>query len=393
MIHEGATKARVGHGCRHLWRMAFGLLAAGSAVTLAAGQVGGTSRDAAFQAWWAAVTSGGVMGPPADGLCFAYRVEFVYVPPAEDLEQMRRAVADRPEHPQRMELAHYERVLAGQAYTDSKVWRLKGMWRLSQSWEHKPNFPYWDFARGRDGAWQLTEDSLTLASTDVGSVGGSAHASVSSGFTWETSLFQTGGITAAVANRVELAPVLDGDGRWTASGRRLDATGGAACTARGAWHRDRGWGTVEESEFSRLDAAGAVVGASRHLATDWRYVPELKRGVAHEVLELREDGARDKRLTLAGITPFTSAEFEALTAVPKPGGVDPVRGRLTFTSISDERGDERRHASVEDGKVMWPSPAPEGRPSRGLRIAGWASAVFVIATIVLLRLRRSHASR
>jgi hypothetical protein len=373
--------------------MVFGLLAAGSAVTVAAGQVGGAPRDAAFQGWWAAVTSGGVMGPPADGLCFAYRVEFLYVPPTEELEAIRRAVADRPEHPQRMELAHYERVLAGQAYTDSKVWRLRGMWRLSQSWEHKPNLPYWDFARGRDGAWQLTEDSLTLAPTDVGTAGGGAHASVSSGFTWETSLFQTGGITAAVANGVELAPVLGGEDRWTVSGRRLDATGGAAFTARGAWHRDRGWGTVEESEFSRLDAAGAVVGASRHLATDWRYVPELKRGVAHEVLELREDGARDKRLTLAGISRFTRAEFEALTAVPKPGGVDPVRGRLTFRSISDERGDERRHASVEDGKVMGQSPEPAGRPSRGLHIAGWASAVFVIATVVLLRLRRSHASR
>jgi hypothetical protein len=347
----------------------------------------------AFVKWWSALTDGRDKGPSIDGCGFHYRLELLYVPPAAELNQLRQAVIDHPEHPQRPILSGYERRLRHEDHVDKQVWRMGGYWRLSQSWDNRPDLPYWDFVWGKDGPWQLTSERLRLLSTDTSNKDGQAHIRRSSEISFETSLLLNSGLTIAAGNGLVLEPSLVGPDRWVLTARSASSTPPKSFTAHGTWDSIRGFGTVDEAEFRREATDSVPADSEKYVSRSWTVSDLVGRPVASEVTVFRRDGAPDRRLTLVSITPFTAREFDALTRQPTITSTDAVRGRVGYRSVLDETGRSVRVAEVTGGVMQWDTAQSSGEVSRAapLRIAGWMAAGLLLLTLVVIRLRRRIA--
>ncbi|MCC6660670.1 MAG: hypothetical protein IT437_07260 [Phycisphaerales bacterium] len=345
------------------------------------------TADSGFNKWWSLLTSGGAAGPSTDGFRLDYRVEYLSVPTDTELSKLRREVAGHPEHPQYSRLQQYEKRLAGKEVTEKSVWRLNGLWRISQSWPESP-LPYWDFVWGSSSAWQLTPARLTLFSEDASSEAGDTHARNSGSMNYEVGLLLTGGVMGAVANSMDLRPVLDRPDHWTVAATLVRDQDSIRYSAEGDWDAAAARGTVTASSFEVLDRAGRVTAASTCSAPGWETVSGLDLAVARRAIVSGMDGRPDRAIVFVAAAPFTAREFEELTTPPSAGGNDPVRGAASFTSVLDLRGPEQREASVLNNTLQWNTTTSDA-PRRILQWSGWALLAFLALTFVLIRARRA----
>jgi hypothetical protein len=344
-----------------------------------------------FKAWWERITAGGADGPNWDGISLKYRVEFVYLPPAKELESLRARVAGKPEHPERPKLESYERYIAtGKApATQYQIWRMGQEWRCAKSWD-RPERPYWDFGWSREGAWELLPQTLIVSPPDA-----TAHshaskvASVASGVTHNASLFLSGGLISAGSLQIPIVVRMQSAGRWSAEGTRKDDRIEARLRAQGTW-MGNGRGTVERCILETRPQGAEAWQVGTYISEGWKDHDDVGIRLASVVTLYNNDNAPEQRYVLLGVEEFTSDQFRSIVRVPELNKPDPVRGALTFRTVRDTRPDA---TSLWEGQGLEPTIAQVDRDSREWRwrIGGWVLAGILTVAFVLLRMARIRA--
>jgi len=95
------------------------------------------------------------------------------------------------------------------------------------------------------------------------------------------------------------------------------------------------------------------------------------------------------------MSPIGTEEFEAVTRTPDFDGSDAVRGRVTFTQVTDFReGTPSYEIKTAEGAVqaLNVEDTPVGHGRSVLRTTGWVVAGSLVVLLVLLRLRRGSSS-
>lgn len=90
-----------------------------------------------------------------------WTLELVYVPPADELDRLRRSVEGRPDHPERYQLEAYERRRKGDhEVLRRRLWsRGDGQWRWNQDMGETG---FSDAARTEKHEWSMNTDTLVV---------------------------------------------------------------------------------------------------------------------------------------------------------------------------------------------------------------------------------------
>ncbi len=328
-----------------------------------------------------------------EGIRLDYIVEHRYVPPREEVESLRREIAGKPEHPQRARLAGIERRLRGEfPTTEYAIWLLGREFRCSMTQRGERGLAL-DSVIAGTGAWAMNPVSLHVA--DVPGALGIGFRSVES-FEVELAdalLLLNGGLDESRERGVALYLSKTEPGRWSAEGRADSSGTQTRIAASGAWDDFHGAGTVERVTIT-VDAEGVEKYTTLYSASGWRFEPAIGRMIAGEA-ERRFGLQVDRRVQLVSADAITTEEFRRATAVPKPDGVDVLRGPVTFRAVEDVRaGHTRRFAVAEDRDALVPSPGRTPAQARNeLRTVGWVIAGCIVVALVLLRARSAHRVR
>jgi hypothetical protein len=366
------------------WSVAAAWLAASIAPCALAQQ-----RSRAFDDWWNRLVSRGADGPDIDGIAISYRIDYRPQISQADLERLKAEAARHPESSAAGKLAVLQASLSGgSSYRERTVWRHEGMWRINNTFARSPFA--WDFVWGDGVGWQMTPRRLEVTSLTPGSPQAADLGSESSGATYESQLLLTGGLAGASGMGMRIAPTLISPGRWTAAGAITTERGSHEFTAEGTWHEESGWGTVSRSRIQTRASDGVVTWES-NLFEGWQQFDTSALGIAGRVEVECSDATENTVITLQRVARFSPAEFKALISIPGPDDTDPIRGKVTYTSIEDHRSPTARQAAPLDTSegVQVNALDAAGDSVSKLRIAGWVTAGGLAAAIVLIRVRRA----
>lgn len=353
----------------------------------------GADDQAKVQAWLdEAVNLREILRAGDGGARVDVAVEYRYVPPAAEIEALKRAVAGRPEHPQRAFLEGIERTLRGEfPVTTYAVWLWGRDFRCSMTREGERGLAF-DSVSTAHAAWAMNRTALEIA--DKAASLGMGFNSVAS---FEVDLADAmfvlnAGLDEARQRGVVLRVAVAAPSRWSASGAAESEGGRVEINASGAWDEALGAGTVQQVEVKAFPG-GAPSYITRYSAQGWRLEPALGRMVAGEA-ERRFGEQVDRRVRLVSAAKINREEFERATAVPALDGVDIIRGPVTYRAVVDHRAGRSGNFKVsEDRKAQAPVSGRTPLTARSdLRTIGWVLAGCVLVALVLLRIRGMRAS-
>lgn len=307
-----------------------------------------------------------------------WRSQRLYVPPDSQLDTMRRAVAGHPDHPDRVTLMLYDRRLRGDKdETVRQLWcHGDGQWRQSHDVQvnnlstGQVTSSYADTVVLPDRHWQLSPDQLLVEPPDISAkseVGGLVR--VRSEFVNELGYIVTGGMTGARQSGTTLGDVVVSGNRWNVIATRTNASSGKKYQLKfdGRWDEAQSRGFVERMEIVTNEYKPDVVGTVWTFS-DWRVDPTSDRAIAWKVEQFRPGGIPDSRFVVDHFSVEPGKSFEDVTRTPPVAGVDPVRGKVTFSVVQDlikgtrtdltanteaALGIQPRRLAPEAGKVNW----------------------------------------
>jgi hypothetical protein len=180
----------------------------------------------------------------------------------------------------------------------------------------------------------------------------------------------------------------------TAHGDHATLVAGAADLSdvewRGRLDKSTGRFLADESRVVASSIAPDRVGASTRFG-DWVYSAALGEWISQRVESRDPEGRLVKALELTELRPLDEQELASVLAIPDVSEPDPVRGEPTFTTIMDHRPGIAKASVVQDGAVVGERPLgePAGGLNRSTRTLTWIAAGVIVATLVVLRLRRA----
>jgi hypothetical protein len=309
--------------------------------------------------------------PPVRGIGVTWREEHWTVPPAEELEALRVAVAERPEHPERGLVEQYDRHRQGQPtvlrYT---LWvgPVDG-WRFNTD----PGHGFEDVIRTPSSAWNLNPGQVSLF--DAARIPrGADAAAYGRVFRPQLGLLFFGGLTYGDVSGLAVSRFACEGERWHAIAERPPpGQVGAHHALRfdGSWDQASATGRVELVTLVASDHAPSAVG------TTWRssgWTVDAMTGVRHAArVEIRSPaGALERVLVLETINPIPKGGFAALVNPPLDGRSDAVRGSMPGLRVQEHRDGEI--LNYEAGR------RPGLIASRAiLRYAGWLALAAMLA--------------
>ncbi len=349
-----------------------------------------------FMAWWNRLLEGGRTGPSMDGYILDYTVTDLRSPPTtQEIEAIRNEIGSDKQHPLHSELAMLEyRRDKGPITSRYRLWKHGDSWR----WSNDPPDPagiaeYVDKVWTPKYAWQLTAHALVQG--DPPSITESQYRiDVSaSGIAHDISLFANGQLAATLGSvdaRESLRLRSDGwrlRREWTlpdGTARTLDAGG--------SWNDVTSNGTLDYVERNAKPPSGPAREERMNLS-EWKSLEGSSVVLAGRV-EIIQSKVPRRRYDLHVIAPVSKREFDELVRLPRPAVPDPVRGTLTYRSVTELRKDQESVGVVENGKTTVMSRKDIGLAghSKTVRVAGWIAAVGLTASIVVLRfMKRGRA--
>lgn len=355
----------------------------------AAGIAQASERDPAppeFAAWWARLFTFND-GSLFDGVAVSYDVFYVYIPTAERLDEMRRTVKDKPEHPLRSQLQSFERAIEnprGRWMTLTVISR-GGEWRANRN---EPQGEYRDYAWSKESAFELSRTKLLVTKPSPEASEARRFAQVSSDFLSSLDAVLTSGVGQAGNRMLHFKPVFAGS-KWTMSGRLKELTPGETCDMQltGSWDPATHTGRIERVRSVIRRADGTVLNLGSD-SSEFQYEPLLDLQIPRVMIRYHEDGQPRFEYRFKEARKVSASEMRDLLKVPTPNGTDPVRGKLEFTKVEDYRGGSES-ASLATGM---PTPPSASKGDSSLRWLGWAAAGGLVALFVGLKLRKSASS-
>jgi hypothetical protein len=306
---------------------------------------------------------------------------------AAALNALRLDVQDKPDHPGRAKLIiETRRLRSGPDAYELVIWATgPGSWRFNKT----PLGDYGafvDHAAVGTAAWQLTPDFLGIVTA--------ASPPPSRDFLGNESAIRKhldtvlhGGLGFRPRNDSipSISSLEAGSGKWTAV-LEGQSKGGArlAIEVVGTWDVAHQRGFVRRRTLIASHVESAV--GSAIIIPSWSKPPDFDSWIATQADYVDPNGRVTESLHYVGAAWFTSSEFDALTRIPDPLGVDPVRGSLTVRSFSDFRPTKDQHLLVKEGRLE-----PVVLPSRQDRLArfrtyGWIAIVLIAVFLVGKRL-------
>jgi len=352
----------------------------------------------AVRAWLDQELSSASKVPDLSGHSVTWRVELWYVPPPEELERMRKDIAGKPDHPDRQTLECYEQALKKKPYTTRyRLWSHgTGNWRYNSEWGYGNDLNhYWDKTLTPRNTWMLLEESLEVFEHDSSFRGGADLPSLESSFGPEletmfcahlSTLSKAGftrGVTTVAGNTWRVVFTKDVRG----------SKARAEIAFSGRWDDAQGRGFVEEERIVSSPDAASVGRLTRY--KEWSKEASLDRFVAYRVEQYTPENRLDRVTVFEEAKAEEEGEFDRVTAIPPTDGSDPVRGKTTFTRITDHR--TNRQSIVAPGRGVESSarlPVQTAVGSIWQRRLGWiVSGCLVMGLVVMAVYRRKKTMR
>lgn len=358
---------------------------------ITAGQAAGQEKT--FDAWWRGMVETAKDIPCGDRpFRVKWRVVDARSPSPQEIEALRRSIAGHPEHPDRALLAQLESIAAGKPFWVEKQFWIRGSQFRRSDNDSRGDGRGNDCALGDGVAWSLNARELVVMSDTKLAPGYPLDAELSI-LKPEFGTLMTGGLSYFRRYLDHVRPALTSDTTWDASGTAAFDGDVFEVRIKGTWNPGEGWGTVEEAS-SHVPASPTPNGWMFRSA---HWVPNaiLGRPAAKAVTQFDASGKPERRMELIEYEPIDDARFEQIIALPKVNEPDPIRGALTFTSITDYRPDKPIRKTLEGGEVVRAEaesrmPMPAAAASRSF--AWWIVLGVLVAALVLVRLKRSAAS-
>lgn len=333
------------------------------------------------------------------GKVISYRLHYGFVPTAAEVEQIRRQVEGKPDHPLRHELERMERRLRdGQ---DRKVVRCVRFdatrWRIAT--EELSLGQTIDDAADGNLNWALSSVPGQLLIADKDSPEGFSSRfmlfDVGPGVRLSTLIFSGAHCWGAWSRR-HVSQTIEGD-RWTAAIATFSPEGerSSEYVFEGRYDEGKGVPIVIKRRPSDAFAPGDdfkdVIEFSGH---QWN--EPLRRFVPSTVVIHNDPTEGGLRIEFLGATEISEREFSELTKPPVPGREDPWRQGVVIKTVLDTRPSVGRYEAVDAGggrSLISRLSAPPEEDQTSWRWAGWAalSAVFTVFVVLVWR-RRSQAS-
>ncbi len=320
-----------------------------------------------------------------------YRVESQEKLDAGELARLREKLKNLPEHPERARLRHLEQLEKfGPEVRKQTVWFRDGEMRVNREAGADPASKYFDFVSLKDSGWKMTPDQMFVLGAAEKRPPGHTLVSAASSITFEVSDFiclWARSVKVDDKSTVTMEP----EGRWVASFERETPVGPRLFVLHGSWNNESSSGQVTRSEV--VDPRTKQV-LARSSASEFRASDVFSREVAH-VITNEEGGRETSRLVLESMSPLRAEEFEGVTRTPAFDGSDVVRGKVTFTQVTDFRdGSPSYEIKTPEGTVQSLSveDTSVGHGRSVLRTTGWVVAGSLVVFLVLLRVRRGSSS-
>ncbi len=319
----------------------------------------------------------------------------ICVPTPVELETMRRAVANHPDHPDRTRLQDIESRLASHTGSLIECWVGATMWRIATPQGAIPS-DYSDFGGNNEDAWWLDPTSLSVT-TSIPPSPSYDYARLGLSFVTELTYFFSGRLCEAT----RLAPVRVTrvvDGKWTADGASSTNRSNYAVSATGQWSPDRNSGTVDDVLITVTHIDGTR-GSAHYLSSGWttnEHVPTHATRV--ESIETIGSSVQYHWIYELDLLETTTREvLRRMSSVPSLNGDDPLRGRLTFRSLDDYRGEGTyttwdQNGTLESSQSL-SAISPTFARRNKLRLLGWIMCISIAVSLIALRARaRARAS-
>ncbi len=301
-----------------------------------------------------------------------------------EIEQLRRIVEGKPDHPlrERYESLQWQaehgppRIRYRLWYGDAKHWR------LSHDFHQPSPLQYRDVAvRGRE-SWQLTERSLSLVDSSRPPVDRDPESVLRSVPVFlQNWMFPGSAVSTPLGFTPESAQIIED--KWIGTIR--SSTGERIFELRG--HVVGGRVQVESSTAVQSLDEPRWAGWSSTFS-DWAFEEFLGRWVARTRSTTGPDGTPGQSETLIQIRPLNEGELATLLTTPTVAGEDQLRGKSTFTAINDFRTGVRTDLSEAGApKSLLPEWTQKKSPPTWLRPVGWATAVGIVVALVWVRVR------
>ncbi len=349
----------------------------------------GQTRDEVI-AWARAERQSSMGVPDLRDVSFGWRTEDHATMTAAELAALEAEVKGKPDHPRLHEAEEARKyfssgpaVQRARLYSSSKVG-----WRFNT--ESADGTYYLDLVRARDRTWQLSPSALTIY--DPALVASEAQSAL---VTYERVIVPIygrlvhGGLNAAVGLNVLMDARVQPDGLWLVVLNLLKPDGTLSEFEMSfvvEWLTEQKRGFVRESMISG-HASPQVVG-ERYVYGDWRFEPHLNLWVSNKVERYLSNGRLARVTVYEGAAPLPQGGLEALTAIPRFDGTDPIRGSLTFTNIYDQRSNVRT-TMTPDGLTKQPIlPAAATSSGSTMRALGWIMLGVLASTTGVLIVRR-----
>lgn len=327
-----------------------------------------------------------------------WHAQRLYVPSDAQLETMRRAVAGKPDHPDRASLMLYDRRVRGDK--DEAVRQLwchgDGQWRLSYDFQSnnlstgEVITSFSDTTVLPDRHWRITPDQLLIEPPDVSArseIGGLIRSR--SDFVLEVGYFANGGMTGAHQSGTALGEVVVNGNRWSVIATRTQSQAGKSYQLRfdGRWDEAQSRGFVERMEIVTNDYKPQVVGTAWTFS-DWRVDAVSDKAFAWKVEEFRPGGILDSRFVIEHFAVEPGKSFEEVTRTPEVAGVDPVRGKVTFSTIQDLIKGVRTDVNTGSQAALGIQPRRVAPEVSKVNWLVWISSSCVVAGFGLAGVRR-----
>jgi hypothetical protein len=341
-----------------------------------------------MQAWFDRATAEATVALSFEGVRLEYQVEHHAVPSAAELDRLRRAVRDHPDHPARLTLSGYERrIKQGPDQIRYTLWFWsEGNWR--QNYDDGSGL-WFDTARTRRSCWRLGTDQLTLLDFGASPPPGFDLGSEEQTLVDSLRFLLHGGLHLIASMQLKprpLQPIPDG---WEV---RADGAMESVLLFRGTW--DGEIGRVRQLVLERAPSAVSEQG-KRWVFDGWESNQLLGKPIAQQIDEFSPRSELLVRTRLLGTHAERKTRLDELSRTPSFDGSDPIRGALTVRAVSDYREASPLHSLVTADGLQSVLPPGEVRVvwSSRLRWLGWAILALLGVMFIWIRMNRRAVRR
>ncbi len=316
---------------------------------------------------------------------------------ASTLQQLERAVDERPEHPERPRLVELKRRLSeGPDVTTDRVWFFgPAHWRVSrdQPWLKGTRRVWQDAAQDGDGAWRLLHDTLTLLPVRDPAPGYDPRVDLlMAESAWRE--LTTSGLPVEPGWTVADCDVIGSD--WAATIH--DAEGVVEFKLRGS-KLDSGALFIQEILVTRSAEGPEWLGYRRVFSRDESiYIPEQIPGLlpASSMTRSSPRGAlAPEQWTIRKVEPIEPVMAQSLLRAPLPGATDEIRDISGLTGVVDRAKGTMSLLQTGGGEEFVSGPMSGVSKPRG---SVWLQPVALVvlglcaAGLVVLKIKKSHHS-